>query len=94
MDSLNGGLEARTMHHSGPTTLDTAHSTMSITINEGGGRTQAKVELHAPGAHITGFGIAFRHPSDYLKDDARLKMATARALSDLAGRLAATTAQP
>jgi len=82
------------MHHSGPPTLDTAHSTMSITINEGSGRTQAKVELHSPGGHLTGFGIAYRHPSDCLKDEARLKMATARALSDLAGRLVATTAQP
>jgi len=80
------------MHHSGPTTLDTAHSTMSITINEGGGRTQAKVVLHADGERLAGFGIAYRHPCDYLEDDARRKIATARALSDLADRLVATTA--
>jgi Rv2632c-like len=81
------------MHHSGPTTLDTARSRMSITINEGGGRTQAKVELHSPRGHVAGLGIAYRHPSDYLKDDARLKVATARALSDLADRLVAAAAQ-
>ncbi len=86
-------LEVPMMHRSGPPTLDTAHSRMSITINEDAGRTQAKVEFHSPGGHLAGFGIAYRHPSDCMKDDARLKVATARALSDLAGRLTATAAQ-
>jgi Domain of unknown function (DUF1876) len=80
------------MHHSGPTKLDATRSTMSITINECGGRTQAKVELHSPGGRIAGIGIAYRHPSDYVKDGARRDVATARALSDLAGRLVANAA--
>ncbi len=82
------------MPYTGLTTLNPTHSTMRITINEGGGRTQARVELHSPGGQVAGVGVAYRHPSDYLEDDARQKIATARALSDLAGRLVANTARP
>ena len=81
------------MHHSGPSTFDTTHSTMTIAIDEHRGRTRAKVEFRAPGGPVAGFGIAYRHPSDCLKDDARVKIATARALSDLADRLVETAAQ-
>ncbi len=77
------------MHYNGPSTLDVTHSTMRITINEAAGCTQAKVELHSPGGDVAGIGIAYRHPSDYLKDDTRRNVATARALSDLAARLLA-----
>jgi hypothetical protein len=82
------------MPNSGPTILDTTHSTMRITIDERGGRTQAKVELNSPSGRVAGVGIAYRHPSDYLKDDARLQMATARALSNLAGQLVTNAARP
>ncbi len=82
------------MSYSGLITLDTTHSTMRITINEGGGRTQAKVELHSPGGRIAGIGVAYRHPSDYLEDDARQQIATARALSNLAGQLVTNAPRP
>ncbi len=82
------------MSYSGPTTLDTTHSTMRITINEGGGRTQARVELHSPEGYIAGIGVAYRHPSDYLEDDARQQIATARALSNLAGQLVTNAPRP
>ena len=82
------------MPSSGPTMLDTTHSTMRITINDRGGRTQAKVELHSPAGRVAGIGLAYRHPSDYLEDDARLQIATARALSNLASQLVTSLARP
>jgi Domain of unknown function (DUF1876) len=77
------------MHDSIPPKVDATHQTMTITINESGGRTQAKVELHSAGGYLAATGVAYRHPADQLNDDARLKTATARALSDLADRLVA-----
>jgi hypothetical protein len=80
------------MHPTGPPTLDPTPSTMRITVNESDGRTRTRVELAWAGRNLTGTGVAYRHPSDYLNDHARQEMATARALSDLAGRLAAHAA--
>ena len=77
------------MHPSGPPTLGATPSPVRITISECGGRTNARVELAWAGRNLAGTGVAFRHPSDHLNDLARQEMATARALSDLAGHLAA-----
>ncbi|ORW50034.1 hypothetical protein AWB90_08545 [Mycobacterium paraense] len=63
---------------------------LTIAIDEHGGRTHAKAELHWGSAHLAGIGIAYRHPADALARDAGPGLATARALSDLAeqvGRL-------
>jgi hypothetical protein len=76
------------MHPSGPPTLDPTSSTIRITVDKSDGRTRARVELAWAGMNLAGTGVAFRHPSDYLNDHARQEMATARALSDLAGQLA------
>jgi Domain of unknown function (DUF1876) len=76
------------MHPSGPPTLDPTPSTMRITVDESDGGTRARVELAWAGRNLAGTGVAHRHPSDYLNDHARQEMATARALSDLAGQLA------
>ncbi len=67
---------------------------MRITINEGGGLAQAKVELHSPGRRVAGIGVAYRHPSDYLEDEARQQIATARGLSNLAGQLVTNAPRP
>jgi hypothetical protein len=80
------------MHRSSPPSLDPTPSTMRITVNESGGRTRAKVELAWAGGNLAGTGVAYRHPSDYLDDNARQEMATARALSDLACQLKAQAA--
>ena len=80
------------MHDSDPPSCDRTDSTMTIAVNKWGGRTQAKVELHWAGEHLAGTGVAFRHPADCLTDEAGQKMATARALSDLAERLLAVSA--
>ena len=77
------------MHRNDPPSHDAPHSAMSIAVKERGGRTQAKVELHWAGRYLAGTGIAYRHPSDCLTDEARQELATARALSDLANRLLA-----
>ena len=76
------------MHPSGPPTLDPTSSTIRITVDESAGGTRARVELAWAGRNLAGTGVAYRHPSDYLNDHARQEMATARALSDLAGQLA------
>ena len=76
------------MHPSGPPALDPTSSTMRITVDESAGGTRARVELAWAGRNLAGTGVAYRHPSDYLNDHARQEMATARALSDLAGQLA------
>ncbi len=65
---------------------------MRITMSESDCRTTARVELAWAGRNLVGTGVAYRHPSDYFNDHARQEMATARALSDLAGRLAAHAA--
>ena len=65
---------------------------MRITVNDSGGSTCAKVELAWAGGHLAGSGVAYRHPSDFLDDNARREMATARALSDLADQLVAQAA--
>jgi hypothetical protein len=75
------------MHDSDPPSLDGADSTMSISVKKCGGRTHAKVELHWAGGSVAGTGVAFRHPADCLTDEVGQKLATARALSDLADRL-------
>lgn len=80
------------MHPSGPPILPATPSTMRITLSEDGGRTCARVELAWAGRNLAGTGVAYRHPSDYLNDHTRQEMATARALSDLAGQLAAHAA--
>ena len=72
-------------HPSGPPTLTATPSPMRITISESGGRTSARVELAWGGTNLAGTGVAYRHPSDHLNDHTRQEMATARALSDLAG---------
>ncbi|MFZ3267219.1 MAG: dsRBD fold-containing protein [Mycobacterium sp.] len=76
------------MHPSGPPALDPTSSTIRITVDESAGGTRARVELAWAGRNLAGTGVAYRHPSDYLNDHARQEMATARALSDLAGQLA------
>ena len=80
------------MHPSGPPTLSATPSPMRITISESGDRTNVRVELAWAGRNLAGTGVAYRHPSDCINDHARQEMATARALSDLAGRLAAHAA--
>ena len=75
------------MHHSDPPYDDGTASTMSIAVKKWGGRTHAKVELRWPGGCLAGNGVAFRHPADCLTDEFGQKLATARALSDLADRL-------
>ena len=79
------------MHPSGPPTLDPTPA-MRITVNECSDHTRARVELAWAGRNLAGTGVAYRHPSDCLNDHSRQEMATARALSDLAGRLAAHAA--
>ena len=75
------------MHRSNPPSRDGADSTMSISVEKWGGRTRAKVKLHWAGGSLTGTGVAFRHPADCLTDEGGQRLATARALSDLADRL-------
>ena len=75
------------MHRSNPSSRDGADSTMSISVKKSGGRTDAKVELHWAGQTLAGLGVAFRHPADCLTQEVAQKLATARALSDLAERL-------
>ena len=75
------------MHRSNPPSRDGADSTMSISVKKSGGRTDAKVELRWAGETLAGCGVAFRHPADCLTDEVGQRLATARALSDLAGRL-------
>ena len=79
------------LSYSGPTTLDTTYSTMKITINEGGGRTQAKVELHSPGGRIAGHAAI--RPITW-KTTPRQQIVTARALSNLAGQLVTNAPRP
>lgn len=76
------------VHPSGFSTRSATPSTMRVTISESAGHTHAKVELAWAGRNLAGIGVAYQHPSDYLNDHARQEMATARALSDLADRLA------
>lgn len=66
--------------------------TMTIAVDKGHGRTCVKVELHWAGGYLAGNGTAYRHPADCLTDDMGQKVATARALSDLADRLLAANA--
>ncbi len=75
------------MRHSDPPSHDGTDSTMSISVEKWGGRTHAKVELHWAGGSLAGTGVAFRHPADCLTDEVGQRLATARALSDLADRL-------
>ena len=75
------------MHRSNPPSRDGADSTMSISVKKSGGRTDATVELHWAGETLAGRGVAFRHPADCLTDEVGQRLATARALSDLADRL-------
>ncbi len=75
------------MHRSNPSSRDGADSTMSISVKKSGGRTDARVELHWAGQTLAGRGVAFRHPADCLTQEVAQKLATARALSDLAERL-------
>ncbi len=60
---------------------------VTIAIDEHRGRTHAKAELQWGGAHLSGVGIAYRHPADSLARDAGRGLATARALSDLAEKV-------
>ena len=75
------------MYRSNPPSRAGADSTMSISVKKSGGRTDAKVELHWAGKTLAGCGVAFRHPADCLTDEVGQRLATARALSDLADRL-------
>ena len=76
------------MQRSDQLSLNGTDSTMSISVKKWGGRTRAKVELHWAGECLTGTGVAFRHPADCLTDEVGRKLATARALADLADRIA------
>ena len=60
---------------------------LNIAIDEHRGRTYAKAELQWGRAHLTGVGVAYRHPADSLARDAGQGLATARALSDLAEKV-------
>lgn len=64
-----------------------AQPTFTVALDECGGRTHATVELYWGGSHLAGLGVAYRHPSDYLKSETGQELATARALSDLADQL-------
>lgn len=79
------------MHRNDPPSRDATPSAMSIAVQEAGGRTWAKVEMHWAGKYLTGDGVAYRHPSDCLTGHAGRELATARALSDLANRLLAVS---
>ncbi|OBI13954.1 hypothetical protein A5712_04310 [Mycobacterium sp. E2327] len=62
---------------------------ITLALDERHGRTCAKVELRWGSAHLAGVGVAYCHPADRLVREAREELATARALSDLADRVAA-----
>jgi hypothetical protein len=64
-----------------------AWPTCTIALDERDGRTHATVELHWGGSSLTGLGVAYRHPADYLASETGQELATARALSDLADQL-------
>lgn len=79
------------MYHSDPPAWGETASTMTVAVEKWCGRTQAKVELRWAGGRLTGTGVAFRHPADCLTDEIGRKVATARALTDLADRLLAVS---
>jgi hypothetical protein len=60
---------------------------VTLAIDEHRGKTYARAELHWGSSHLAGQGVAYRHPSDKLRETAEL--ATARALSDLADQVTA-----
>ncbi|SPM31463.1 dsRBD fold-containing protein [Mycobacterium terramassiliense] len=74
------------MHHISVAAPPT-HPMVTIAIDEHRGRTYAKAELRWGGAQLAGMGIAYRHPADAFTGDAGRKLATARALSDVADEL-------
>ncbi len=62
---------------------------VKLVIDEHGGRTYAKAQLRWGGSHLSGLGVAYRHPSDSLVREIGQELATARALSDLADQVTA-----
>ncbi len=76
------------MHHNGRPN-SALHPTVTLAIDEHSGRTYAKAQLDWGGTHLSGLGIAYRHPSDCLAREAGQELATARALSDLADQVSA-----
>ena len=63
------------------------HRMVTLAIDEHRGKTYARAELQWGGSHLAGQGVAYRHPSDKLRETA--EVATARALSDLADQVTA-----
>jgi len=60
---------------------------VTVALDEHPGRTTARAELQWGSVHLTGVGVAYRHPAECLAREARHELATARALADLAARL-------
>jgi hypothetical protein len=73
-------------------TPDAKAWTVAISINEHPKRTRAKAKLHWRGHDLTGIGIARRNPADRNIAEIGDELAIARALSNLADQLFATTA--
>ena len=65
------------------------HPVVTLAIDEHHGRTYAMVELQWGSAHLTGLGVAYRHPADHLVRETGQELATARALSNLADQVSA-----
>lgn len=62
---------------------------VTLAIHEHSGKTYAKAELQWGRSHLAGVGVAYRHPADHLRRTTGEELATARALSALAGQLSA-----
>ncbi|WP_197283504.1 dsRBD fold-containing protein [Mycobacterium sp. Marseille-P9652] len=75
--------------HQNTRTIPFARPRVTVAIDERDGRTYATAELRWSGEHVAGTGVAYQHPSDCLTRRTGQERATARALSDLAGRLTA-----
>lgn len=76
------------MHQTTRLTAPT-HPMVTVAVEERGGRTYARAELQWGSRHLTGLGVAYRHPSDCLTREAGQDLAAARALTDLAERVTA-----
>jgi len=80
--------KVRRMHHNSQP-ISSIHPMVTLAIDEHGGRTYAKAQLRWGTSHLSGLGVAYRHPSDCLVRGSGQELATARALSDLADQVTA-----
>ncbi len=75
------------MYHHKTRSGSLAEPTVTVAIDEQGGKTHARVELIWGSAQLAGNGVSYRHPADCLAGETRRELATARALADLAERV-------